>query len=167
MSKQDKSAQKNQRYARNSSASAINRTENTPLTPVEQAFITNYLKLGNLTEAMKASDVIKRTSDNAYSRAAYDLIRRPNVQKELNRIMEELRKESIATADEVMQYFSAVMRGEVKDQFGLEAPLSERTKAAQELAKRSIDIDQRIKLRKELADTQTPIQVTLNWAKND
>lgn len=167
MSKQDKSAQKNQRFARNSNASVINRTENTPLTPVEQAFITNYLKLGNLTEAMKASDVIKRTSDNAYSRAAYDLIRRPNVQKELNRIMEELRKESIATADEVMQYFSAVMRGEVKDQFGLEAPLSERTKAAQELAKRSIDIDQRIKLRKELADTQTPIQVTLNWAKNN
>lgn len=166
MSKQDKSAQKNQRYARNSNASVINRTENTPLTPVEQAFITNYLKLGNLTEAMKASDVIKRTSDNAYSRAAYDLIRRPNVQKELNRIMEELRKESIATADEVMQYFSAVMRGEIKDQFGLEAPLSERTKAAQELAKRSIDIDQRIKLKKELADTQTPIQVTLNWAKD-
>lgn len=166
MSKQDKSAQKNQRFARNSSSS-IKRTEDTPLTPVEQAFITNYLKLGNLMEAMKASDVIKRTSDNAYSRAAYDLIRRPNVQKELNRIMEELRKESIATADEVMQYFSAVMRGEIKDQFGLEAPLSERTKAAQELAKRSIDIDQRIKIKKELADTQTPIQVTLNWAKND
>lgn len=174
MPKQEKSTEKTQkstnhiiktdRKGRHRTKEEI--TEDTPLTPVEQAFITNYLKTGSLGEAMKASDVVKRTSNNAYSRAAFDVIRRPNVQKELHRIMEELRKESIATADEVMQYFTSVMRGEVKDQFGLEAPLSERTKAAQELAKRSIDIDQRIKMKQELAGSQEPIQVNLIWTRN-
>ena len=36
-----------------------------------------------------------------------------------------------------MQYLTSVMRGEKKDQFDLEASLSDRTRAAGELAKRS------------------------------
>ena len=48
-------------------------------------------------------------------------------------------KHRVADGQEVMEYFTKVMRGEVKDQFGLDAPLSERTKAAQELAKRLLD----------------------------
>lgn len=47
----------------------------------------------------------------------------------------------IASAAEIMQYFTSVMRGEISDQFGLDAPLAERTKAAVELAKRKIDIE--------------------------
>lgn len=43
-----------------------------------------------------------------------------------------------------MQYFTDVMRGKITDQFGLDASLSERTKAAQELAKRQIDIPNRL-----------------------
>lgn len=39
--------------------------------------------------------------------------------------------------------FNLPMRGEVKDQFGLEAPLAERTKAAVELAKRKVDVAQK------------------------
>ena len=83
----------------------------------------------------------------------------------LDRIMEEVRKDTIATADEVMQYFTNVMRGEVKDQFGLDAPLTERTRAAQEIARRTIDIDIKERLMQEVDDK--PIQITLNWARND
>lgn len=75
--------------------------------------------------------------------------------------MEEIRKESVATADEVMQFFTSVMRGEVKDQFGLDATLSDRTRAAQEIAKRTVDIDNR--------NSGTPdqnISITLDWARN-
>lgn len=74
--------------------------------------------------------------------------------------MEELRKDTIATADEVLSYFTAVMRGEVKDQFGLEAPLSERTRAAQEIAKRTVDIENR---QKGVADQS--IEITLDWSR--
>ena len=49
----------------------------------------------------------------------------------------------IADADEVLQYLSDVMRGMVKDQFGLDASLQDRTKAAQELMKRYAVADMR------------------------
>lgn len=139
-------------------------TEDTPLTVVEQEFITQYLKTGSIKEAIKRADPYPHVNDGACSTAGKTMLARPNVQKELRRIMEELKKESVATAEEVMLYFTAVMRGEVKDQFGLDAPLSERTRAAQEIAKRTIDIDNRAKLR-EAEENQKPIQVTLNWAK--
>lgn len=75
-------------------------------------------------------------------------------------ITEELKPETVATAEEVMTYFTAVMRGEVKDQFGLEAPLSERTRAAQELAKRTIDIENR-----KAGNPDQAIEITLDWSR--
>lgn len=140
-------------------------TEDTPLNPVEQRFLQEYLKTGNIGEAMQRADKIERCSRNAYQQMGKKILKQPNVKKELDRIMEEVRKDTIATADEVMQYFTNVMRGEVKDQFGLDAPLTERTRAAQEIAKRTIDIDIKEKLMQEVDDK--PIQITLNWARND
>jgi phage terminase small subunit len=74
--------------------------------------------------------------------------------------LEELRKETIADADEILQYFTRVMRGEVKDQFGLDAPLSERTSAAKELAKRVIDVE------KDAEAVVPEIKITLNWSNS-
>lgn len=89
------------------------------------------------------------------------LLNRPNVQAELGRIMEEIKQENIATAEEVMKYFTSVMRGELKDQFGLDAPLSERTRAAQELARRTIDIENR----KE-GNADQMIAIKLDWSRD-
>lgn len=49
----------------------------------------------------------------------------------------------IADAEEVLVFLSATVRGEVKDQFGLDASLQDRIKAAQELLKRYAVADQR------------------------
>lgn len=46
----------------------------------------------------------------------------------------------IATGDEVMEFFTAVMRGEIKDAFDLPPSLADRKDAAKELAKRTVDI---------------------------
>lgn len=43
-----------------------------------------------------------------------------------------------------MEFFSKVMRGEVKDQFGLESTLADRLKAANELARRTVDIENKL-----------------------
>jgi hypothetical protein len=51
---------------------------------------------------------------------------------ERNKEKEERR---IASMEEVMQFYSDVMNGKVKDQFGLDAQLSDRIKAAQSLDK--------------------------------
>lgn len=74
--------------------------------------------------------------------------------------MDELRSESVATADEVMKFFTSVMRGEVKDQFGLDATLSDRTRAAQEIAKRTIDIENR-----RSGESDQVISIKLDWSK--
>ena len=60
-----------------------------------------------------------------------------------------------------MEYFSSVMRGDIKDQFGLDAPLSERTKAASELAKRTIDIENR-----RAGEPDQLVAVKLDWKRD-
>lgn len=60
-----------------------------------------------------------------------------------------------------MEYFTRVMRNEEKDQFGLDLPISERTKAAQELAKRVIDIPDRLNDKPE-----AEIKITLDWNRD-
>lgn len=126
----------------------------TPLTPAEQIFITEYMKGGSGTDALKKAGITHVSANT--------VLKRPNIQAEIKRLMEELKNQSVATADEVMGYFTSVMRGEVKDQFGLDAPLSERTRAAQELAKRTVDIENR---KAGLADQVTAIK--LDWERDD
>lgn len=54
------------------------------------------------------------------------------------------------------------MRGEVKDQFGLEAPLSERTKAAVELAKRTVDLDNKLN-----GKADAVVEIKLDWGNDE
>lgn len=133
-------------------------TENTPLTPVEQKFIQCYIQTAKPLQALRAAGYKTESTDNCRE-AALRMLARPNVQAEIKRIMEEIRSDTIAEAKEVMEYFTKVMRGEEKDQFGLEAPLSERTKAAQELAKRTIDIENRA------TKADQTIEIQLDWKR--
>ena len=50
--------------------------------------------------------------------------------------LQEKEDSRIASQDEVLQYLTKVMRGEEKDQFGLDASLQDRTKCAELLGKR-------------------------------
>ena len=72
--------------------------------------------------------------------------------------IDEMNAASIADEQEVMQYFTAVMRGEEKDQFGLDVSIADRTAAAKEIAKRIIDIPQK--------QADSSIQINLNWERN-
>lgn len=122
-----------------------------PLTPAEERFVAEYIKCGNVKKAKELSGYIG--SGNA-------LLAKPNVQKRIRKIMRKLEKETMATAQEVMEYFTAVMRGEVSDQFGLDASLADRTKAAQELAKRTVDVENR-----ERGKADSVVEIKLNWRR--
>lgn len=111
------------------------------LTPREATFINEYIKTGNGAESVKLAGYVSKNP----SRYAIELLRKSYINDEINYRLEQAKTEAIADASEVMAYLTSVMRGEVKDQFGLDAPLSERTKAAQELAKRTIDVDNKLK----------------------
>ena len=136
-------------------------TADTPLDSVEQQFVNNYIQYSNLTEAVSQIPGYSGRTRNAQSQIGQTLLSRPNVKAAIENILAQMQSETIANAEEVMSYFTAVMRGEVKDQFGLEAPLSERTRAAQELAKRTIDIQNR-----QNGNPDQSIEIKLDWSRD-
>lgn len=77
-------------------------------------------------------------------RSGTHLLNMPIMRKELSSRLEAIKSAQVADSHEVMAYFTAVMRGQVLDQFGLEASLQERTRAAECLAKRIIDMPKKL-----------------------
>ena len=136
-------------------------TEDTPLSVNEQRFITEYLKNRNIKEAYRNLGLAEGLSEWQIYNKANSILNRPNVKAEIYRIMDELHNQSIASGMEVMEYFTSVMRGELKDQLGLDAPLAERTKAAQELAKRTIDVENR-----RAGEPDQIVEIKLDWSRN-
>lgn len=120
-----------------------------PLSVKEAAFINMYMETGDLNKSLREARLQMR------SVASKDYIA-----DEIKWRMEQIKKETIADADEVLQYFTKVMRNEEKDQFGLDAPLAERTSAARELAKRIVDPEI---MEKQAQINQPEIKVTVNW----
>lgn len=113
------------------------------LTHKQKAFIDAYMIHGNGTQASKDAGY-GRTTDPSHCENATSLLRNPLVAEEILRRQEEMKKESIATAQDVMEFFTKAMNGEIKDQFGLDATLGDRIRAGQELAKRTIDLENRL-----------------------
>lgn len=116
------------------------------LTPKQKAFADYYIECGNAAEAYR------KAGYKNYKSAAVEAskaLNNPKVSQYIEERQKQIEDSRIASAAEIMQYFTSVMRGEVKDQFGLDAPLAERTKAAVELAKRKVDVVQKTDTRKE------------------
>lgn len=134
------------------------KSKKTKLTPKQSKFIDKYLELGNGTQAYIQAGY-KASSTEVAKVEASKLLTKPNILAEIAKRQEEVHKSTIATAQEVMEYFTRVMKGEEKDQFGLDAPLSERTRAAQELARRTVDIENRLQGK---ADAE--VKITLDWS---
>ena len=102
------------------------------LTPKQRRFCEEYLKSGNATEAAKKAGY-KETSCRVI---AAENLSKPAISAYIKRRLDEQEAALVADANEVLQFYSAVMRGEVRDQFGMDASLSDRLKAADSLAKR-------------------------------
>lgn len=100
------------------------------LTEKQKRFIDYYVETANATESAKRAGYSSKTAKN---------IGAENLTK-LNYFIQErlqqLENNRIALQEEVLQYLTKVMRGEEKDQFGLDASLQDRTKCAELLGKR-------------------------------
>lgn len=102
------------------------------LTPKQKKFCDYYIETGNASEAARRAGYSEKTArtigqQNLAKRAIKDYI---------SERMKNQDRERVASADEVIAFYTAVMRGEVKDQFGIEASLSDRLKAGENLMKR-------------------------------
>ena len=101
----------------------------------EQKFVAIYLECGDPTKAC----IDAKFKTNAPAAYAKKLLAKPKIQQEVARQWELFQNECIAGAQEIMGFYTMVLRGQVKDQFGLDATLADRLKAADALAKRQID----------------------------
>lgn len=95
-------------------------------------FVLEYLKTNNITKSAIKAGYSKKTAAVQGSR----LLTNVKIASYVEAVNERMESDKIADIQEVMEYFTAVMRGEKKDQFDLDPTLSDRTKAASELAKR-------------------------------
>ena len=128
------------------------------LTVREQKFVAYYIESGDAGKAVKEAGYNTTTP----AHYAKKLLCKEKIQKELKAQMDMLKNDCFATASEIMVFYTQIMRGYVKDQFGIEASLSDRMKAAEALAKRQIDM-------KAIADKAKDNEITVNlvWDRNN
>lgn len=98
----------------------------------QKAFADYYIQTGNATEAAIKAGYSEKT---AYS-IGNENLKKPEISAYIGERMAEKGEKRVADANEVIEFYTAVMRGEVKDQFGLDASLSDRLKAGDALMKR-------------------------------
>lgn len=102
------------------------------LTPKQRAFADYYIEIGNATEAARRAGYKGKN----LNRIASDNLSKLDIKQYIDERLAKIEDERIAKGEEVLQYLTRVMRGEEKDQFGLDASLQDRTKAAELLGKR-------------------------------
>lgn len=109
--------------------------EEKELTIKQKKFADLYIETGNATQSYIDAGY-KATKRKVAEANARKLLANYSVQNYIDSKMEQLQQNSIATQEEVLEYLTKVMRGQEKDQFGLDASLQDRTKCAELLGKR-------------------------------
>ena len=115
------------------------------LSPKEDKFVTFYIETSDPAKAaMEAGYSIRETikdKEAAYLKKARKLLSKDYIQNEISARLDILKSKHIADTEEVLMYLTRVMRGEEKDQFGLDVSIQDRTAAAKELNRRMHEIE--------------------------
>lgn len=77
----------------------------------QKAFCEYYVACGNATEAAIKAGYSKKTAD----RIASENLRKLELKKYIDGLMQKLESERIASAEEVLQNLTAMMRGEIQE----------------------------------------------------
>lgn len=128
------------------------------LTQRQLDFCIAFVECGVARQAAIKAGYSPKTAVNQGS----TLLTKQNIKDKIYDLRHDATKLKIATGQEVMDFFTRVMNGEVKDQFGLEASLSDRLKAANELAKRTTDVDL-----KASGTVDNQIHIKLDWGNDN
>jgi phage terminase small subunit len=126
------------------------------LTPQEAAFISSYIIHKNAALAVQEAGY-RCKNKRQYGSA---LLSRAYVSEEISYRLQQMEDEKIASATEILQFYTSVMRGEVLDQFGIEASLDTRIKSANELAKHQIELPMKLE-QKNITNNIGSIQINL------
>lgn len=110
----------------------VNVVSDIKLKPKELKFAEEWLKTTNATQSAIKAGYSARTAYSAGNR----LLKKVDVRQYIDERLAEMKESSIADTNEVMQFLSSTMRGDIPDQFGLDPALNDRIKAAELLGKR-------------------------------
>lgn len=133
-------------------------------------FCEEYIIDHNATQAAIRAGYKERS---AYSQA-HDLLRKPEIQEKIHELAGKVSQNAIASAEEVLQHFTAVMRGEKFDQVvkrdedgkmqkvDVVAKLSDRNKAAEALAKHYALLVEKVELTKQKTELAAEIEAVLH-----
>lgn len=133
------------------------------LTEKQKKFCDYYIETGNATEAARRAGYSPRT----VSEIGYENLNKPHLKAYIDKRLAELESQRIADAKEVLQYLTAVLRGEVDEEVVVvestgdfmsrartlrkETGVRDRNKAAELLAKRYGLLTERINLAGDVA----------------
>lgn len=102
------------------------------LTQKQKRFCEEYIKTTNASAAAVAAGYSKKTA----GAIGAENLKKPQIAAYIKKRLDEQDAALVADSNEILKFYTAVMRGEVKDQFGLDSSLTDRLKAADSLAKR-------------------------------
>lgn len=112
------------------------------LTPKQRAFCDYYLESGNLSDAARKAGYSKKTAHVIGT----ENLRKPVIAAYIKHYADAKDDNRIAKADEVLEFLTKAMRGEIKDQFDLDPTLQDRLRAGEMLGKRYGMFSDRLKL---------------------
>lgn len=136
--------------------------DNKKLTPKQKAFADYYIELGNATEAARRAGYKKPNVQGSQN------LEKLSIKSYIDERINALDETRIAKGEEVLEYLTKVMRGKEKDQFGLDASLQDRTKAAELLGKRyRLFVDKVEKDSNVNVNSTTKLDSILNQLKDD
>lgn len=107
------------------------------LTPKQKAFADYYIELGNASEAARKAGYSEKTAD----RIGHENLKKLEVSAYIAERQGEIDSDRICSLAEIQEFRSRVIRGEEKDQFGLDIAVSDKLKSANDLEK-SLQIQQ-------------------------
>ena len=136
------------------------KTQTERLTPRERKFCREYVKTGKAGQSVMNAGYNASNLNSAGVQAS-DLLKKPKIQAEIRRLESPEERDTIATAQEVMEMLTAMARGDTKDQFGLETSADTRLKALTELAKRTVDLENKLKAAQ--AGEDNTIKIKIDW----
>lgn len=105
------------------------------ITIKQQKFADLYIISGNATQSYIDAGY-KATTRKVAEANARRLLVNERVQLYISERMETLKKTTIASQEEILEFLTRVIRGEEKDQFDLDASLQDKLKSAELLGKR-------------------------------
>lgn len=105
------------------------------ITIKQQKFADLYIISGNATQSYIDAGY-KATTRKVAEANARRLLVNERVQLYISERMETLKKSTIASQEEILEFLTRVIRGEEKDQFDLDASLQDKLKSAELLGKR-------------------------------